>query len=117
MQKLKKEFGKHYLIELINCNPEKIKFVKDVKDIFLRAARKSETTMLESFFYQFEPYGMSGVIFIAESHFSIHTWPEDKYAGVDILTCGEMYPERSIEVLKDEFEAGEVRVEIIPRGF
>ena len=73
--------------------------------------------MLDSFFHQFEPCGMSGVIFIAESHFSIHTWPEDGYAGMDILTCGEMYPERSIEFLREAFEAQDVKVDVIPRGF
>lgn len=117
MVELQKKFGKHYLVELICCNPEKIKFVEGVKDTFLRSAEASQATILESFFYQFDPHGVSGVIFIAESHFSIHTWPEDKYAGVDILTCGEMYPERAIEVLKNEFQAKEVKTDIIARGF
>ena len=113
---MKKEFGKHYLIELIGCMDKKLMFVKDVRAIFLRAAFKSEATVLKSFFYQFKPDGVSGVILIAESHFSIHTWPEDRYASVDIQTCGKMYPPRAIEVLKKGFQAGKVIVKVIKRG-
>jgi len=117
VKKLKKEFGKHYLVELMDCNPSKIKFVRDVKKIFLNAAKKSRATILESSFYQFRPYGVSGMIFIAESHFSIHTWPEEKYVGFDILTCGRMYPQRAIAEMQKKFEAKKIKIKIFPRGF
>jgi len=117
MARLTKEFGKHYIVEFIDCNPERIKFVDDVKDAFLSAAQKSEAGMLENAFHQFQPYGVSGMIFIEESHFSIHTWPEDRYVAFDVLTCGKMYPERAIDELEKYFEAQKVETKIIPRGF
>jgi len=117
MKKLKKSFGQHYLVEFIDCNPEKLKFVKEVGDILSRAAKVSETTMLEQYFWQFDPVGVTGMIMIAESHFSVHTWPEDNYAAFDILTCGEMYPEKAIELIKNEFEAQTVDIQIIDRGY
>lgn len=117
MKKLKKEFGKHYLVELMGCDAEKIKFVKDVKGIFNRSAVNSRATIIDDLYFQFEPAGVSGVIFIAESHFSIHTWPQDNYVGFDILTCGEMDPEIAIEELKEGFGAKRMKVKVIPRGF
>ena len=114
--KIENKYGKHYLIELIHCDGEKLKFVPNVKKALLQAAKKSKAEILKSYFHQFRPFGVSGVIFIKESHFSIHTWPEDNYAGVDIQTCGRMYPQRAITELKNEFHAQKVKVRIFRRG-
>ena len=113
----KQEFGKHYLVEFQGCDPERIKYLEPAKEIFLRAVRDSNATHIGNIFHQFEPYGISGVVLIAESHMSFHTWPEAGYVGLDIFTCGtEMSPEVAIELLKVEFFAKEVRVEILSRG-
>jgi len=117
MQTVNKEFGKHYLVEFIGCETEKLKYVKDVKEILLRAARKSQATIVKQFFHQYDPCGVTGIILISESHFSLHTWPEDKYVAFDILTCGEMYPEKAIEELKASFHPMETKVRVISRGF
>jgi S-adenosylmethionine decarboxylase len=80
--------------------------------------RKSKSTVVRSFFHQFQPEGVTGMVLIKESHFAIHTWPEDSYVAADIFTCGqEMDPYIAIEVMKDKFKAGEVRFQIIKRGF
>ena len=117
MTKPTKSFGQHYLVEYIDCDPEKLKFVKEVEDILDRAAKISEATVLEQYFRQFDPVGVTGMIMIAESHFSIHTWPEDNYAAFDILTCGEMYPQKAIDLIKNEFQAQKVDIQIIERGY
>ena len=117
MKKIKKEFGKHYLVELIHCDRTKLRYVKDVKRVFLRAAKESKASIIESNFYQFAPVGVTGIIFIKESHFSVHTWPEDRYAAFDILTCGTMDPEAAIEVMRKGFCAKRVIKKIIKRGF
>lgn len=112
-----KEFGKHYLVEYVDCNPRKMEFVDDVRPLFLRAAEKSRATVIQSFFHQFEPRGVTGIIMIAESHFSVHTWPEDNYVSFDILTCGEMDPQAAIEELRAGFEAKRVDVRVVARGY
>ncbi len=117
MRNIKKEFGKHYLVELINCDSSKLMYVKDVKSVFLCAAKKSKTNIIESNFYQFNPAGVTGIIFIKESHFSVHTWPEDRYAAFDIFTCGEMDPHTAIKVMKEGFCAKKIIKKIIRRGF
>ena len=113
-----KEFGRHFLIELIDCSPDRLTKVNDVKQTMAEVVRKSKSTVVRSFFHQFQPEGVTGMVLIKESHFAIHTWPEDSYVAADIFTCGqEMDPYIAIEVMKEKFKAGEVRFQIIKRGF
>ena len=116
-RKIKKEFGKHYLVEYIGCDARKLNYIKDIKKPFLKAVKESKATFLKSYFYQFKPVGVSVMVFIAESHFSLHTWPQDQYVGLDILTCGRMYPQKAIESLRKYFHAKKIFVQIISRGF
>ena len=68
-------------------------------------------------FHQFEPEGVSGVLLIAESHLSVHTWPEDGFAAVDIFTCGEeMDADVAIKVLTVAFRAERTVVKVVTRG-
>lgn len=109
--------GTHYIVDLMGCNKEKLKFVSPVEELFLKAARDCKATIITHAFHQFEPIGVSGVILIAESHMSIHTWPQQGYAAVGIFTCGEvMKPEVAVEVLREGFEADSVLVNNIQRG-
>lgn len=72
----------------------------------LKAAHESGATIISSTFHHFSPFGVSGVVVIQESHLAIHTWPEYRYAAVDLFTCGySVNPWTSYEILKSEFEA------------
>lgn len=117
MKRTRKEFGKHYLVEFIGCDPEKIKYVKPVEKVFLAAARKSMAKVVKCFFYQYRPFGVTGVILIKWSHFSIHTWPEDCYAAFDVFTCGEMFPEIAVSVIKEGLSARIVKKRVVSRGY
>ena len=115
---LNKEFGSHFLVELINCSPVRLRKVKDVKQIMNQVTQKSKTSVVRTSYHQFQPEGVSGMILIKESHVAIHTWPEESYAAADIFTCGqEMDAYIAIEVMKEKFEAKEVRYQVIQRGF
>jgi S-adenosylmethionine decarboxylase proenzyme len=109
--------GKHYLVEFTGCDSERLRTIEVVKGPFLEAARVSGATLLGSHFHQFKPDGVTAMIFIAESHFSLHTWPEHGYVAFDVLTCGVMVPERAIDYLKEFFRAKSVEVRIFSRGF
>ena len=112
-----KDYGRHYLVDFLGCDPETLRFVGPTREIFLRAARESKATLVGEDFYQFEPEGVSGVILIAESHLSVHTWPEEGFAAVDIFTCGEeMDAEVAIAVLKEAFGAEETVMRVHTRG-
>ncbi len=113
----KPHFGKHYLVDFKQCDPETIERVEVTRAIFLEAARESKATVIGELFYQFEPVGVSGVLLIAESHVSVHTWPEDRFVSVDIFTCGEeMDAEVIIDVLTRNFRAAQVDVKMHVRG-
>ena len=115
---LNKEFGSHFIVELINCSPDRLRKVRDVKQIIEQVVRKSGSTMVGTSFHQFQPEGVTGLILIKWSHVAIHTWPEESYAAADIFTCGqEMDPYIAVEVMKEKFEAKEVRYQVIQRGF
>ncbi len=80
--------GKHLLLELKECNREVLDDLTFLQDTLVSAAEEAGATVLEKYFHQFAPQGVSGAVLIAESHLSLHTWPEYGYAAVDIFTCG-----------------------------
>jgi S-adenosylmethionine decarboxylase len=82
--------GTHLLIELKECNPEVLKSLEKVRSAMVTAAKKAKATIIDVSFREFNPFGISGIVVIAESHLTIHTWPEYGYAAVDIFTCGDV---------------------------
>ena len=84
-----KALGRHILVELYDCDAKVLNDHDRIENILTDAAKAAKATIVEVIFHKFNPYGVSGVVVIAESHFSIHTWPEYKYAALDFFTCGE----------------------------
>lgn len=80
--------GRHLLLELRECNKAVLDDLKYLENALVTAAKESGATVVDKSFHQFAPQGVSGVVLIAESHLSLHTWPEHGYAAVDIFTCG-----------------------------
>ena len=113
----KADFGKHYLVDFFGCDPDSLRFVARTRETFLRAANEARATLVAEAFHQFEPEGVSGVLLIAESHLSVHTWPEEGFASVDIFTCGEeMDAQLAIDVLERAFQAQKTVVKVHVRG-
>jgi S-adenosylmethionine decarboxylase len=73
-------------------------------------------TLLHIHTHKFAPQGVSGVAVLAESHISVHTWPEIGYGAFDVFMCGDADPWRAVEVLRRAFDAREVRVRELLRG-
>ncbi|MDD5287899.1 MAG: adenosylmethionine decarboxylase [Dehalococcoidales bacterium] len=112
-----KALGKHLLLELNDCDRTLLNDIDVIKDIMLAAAKASGATVLGESFHQFSPQGVSGVIIIAESHLSIHTWPEHGYAGADIFTCGTtVKPEKAAEVIIERMNPVSHSVILMHRG-
>lgn len=98
--------GRHILVEFHGCSSEILNDVPRIEASMLKAAKESGATIISSTFHHFSPFGVSGVVVIQESHLAIHTWPEYRYAAVDLFTCGySVNPWTSYEILKSEFEA------------
>ena len=81
--------GSQVVLDLYECATEHLDDVAWVKATLESAARAAGATIVQTVFHQFAPWGISGVVVIAESHLAIHIWPENRYAAVDVFTCGE----------------------------
>jgi len=114
---LKKTLGHHVLLEFHGCDRSIISDSKTVEKIFLKAANEAKANIVKSVFHYFNPYGVSGVVVISESHLSIHTWPEFGYAAIDLFTCSEdLDIDRAIEILREELKPTDVTVLELKRG-
>ena len=83
-----KPAGRHVLAELTGCPHDVLDDAEALEVCFRDCAEKGGATLVSSHFHRFSPQGVSGVVVIAESHLTIHTWPEHGYAAVDVFTCG-----------------------------
>jgi S-adenosylmethionine decarboxylase len=109
--------GRHLLIDLQDCNKEALNDLGFLRDTVVSAAIDCGAVVLGESFHRFSPQGVSGVVVIAESHLSIHTWPEYGYAAVDIFTCGTtVNPEKAAEVLIEKLGAENPSLMEIQRG-
>ena len=109
--------GRHLLVELHGCEARHLADPARVERAMVRAAEQAGATILGRHFHRFEPHGVSGVVVIAESHLSIHTWPEHAYAAADVFTCGDhVRPEIAVRVLGEELGCAAPQVLEILRG-
>jgi S-adenosylmethionine decarboxylase len=109
--------GRHLLIELFDCDLDAINNLDAVKATLIEAAKRAQATIVDVVFHEFNPYGISGVVVIAESHLSIHTWPEYRYAAVDIFSCGDiLQPEVAANYLVEQFGAERTSIVEMQRG-
>ena len=109
--------GTHLLIELKECNPEILKNLEKVRSAMISAAREARATIIDVSFREFNPFGISGIVVIAESHLTIHTWPEYGYAAVDIFTCGDsIKSDIAASYLIEQFECKDPSILEMKRG-
>ncbi|MCD6523270.1 MAG: S-adenosylmethionine decarboxylase [Candidatus Diapherotrites archaeon] len=109
--------GVHILAEFYECNPDLLATVDPVREILESTVEEAKLSKLHSHYHQFEPYGVTGFVLLAESHISIHTWPEHGYCAVDVFTCGEEGDaELAYKLLKEKLKPGRVNREKKVRG-
>ena len=110
-----KHIGTHLVADFWDCD---YKYdAERLCHLLINAAHVSNSTVLGSTFYQFEPTGCTALILLAESHISAHTWPEYNYIAIDIFTCGKnMKPQLAVEYLRSCLKPGRVEMETIRRG-
>ena len=110
--------GTHLLLELYGCNREKLN-----DELYLRcqlnsAAKLAKASVLNIVSNKFEPFGVTAIALLAESHLSIHTWPESYYSAIDIFTCGRnMKPKLASQFLIESLEASNYLLKTIARDY
>jgi S-adenosylmethionine decarboxylase len=109
--------SKHLLLELYRCDCEKLNDESFLRCILDRASKLANATVLNLISNKFEPQGVTAIALLAESHISIHTWPESNYSAVDIFTCGQnMMPELASQYLIESLKAKEHSLRVIERN-
>lgn len=112
-----KILGRHLIVELADCDSVILNDQEALQRHMEEAVRRSGATIVKSVFHRYNPQGVSGVVVIAESHISIHTWPEYGYAAVDFFTCGDSVdPYRAHEYLSKAVGARQSVVQEAKRG-
>jgi len=112
-----RELGRHLILEFFECDPKVLDDMKLLEDMLLKAAEKAEVKVVGKAFHKFAPQGVTGIIIVAESHLSIHTWPEYGYAAIDIFTCGNTAkPEKAYEEIEKVLKPKRVSITEMKRG-
>lgn len=107
--------GVQLVIELWNA--ENLSSLPTIRKILKDSVKACGATLLKIDLHKFSPYGgISGMAIISESHLSVHTWPEYKYAALDIFVCGNVDPYKAISVLKTGFKTDNIQIAEFKRG-
>lgn len=107
--------GMHLLLDLWGA--QNLRDPDAIERALCSAAEAASATVLHSHFHHFSPEGgVSGVVVLAESHISIHTWPEREFAAIDIFMCGACDPYNSVPVLEAAFRPREMTLDERRRG-
>lgn len=96
---------KHVLFTLYDCDPLLLNDRMFIEKLLYETANVSGATFLNTISHQFEPHGITAVTLLAESHISIHTWPEEGKAVCDIFTCGESDPMLGFSLMRAKLRA------------
>lgn len=109
--------GKHIIIDGFECDSSHLNNITYLEKLLKKAAIDAGMEVLNSYFYQFEPQGVTGILVLSTSHISIHTWPEERYASLDFYTCGNQDPIDQVESLLKGLSTKRAMIYSIPRGF
>jgi len=109
--------GTHLLLELRECNEQLLDDLPYIREAMVNSATEAGATIVGEAFHQFSPWGVTGVVAIAESHLCIHTWPEYQYAAVDIFTCGTtVNTYQAAELIIERMQSQDSSITEIQRG-
>ncbi|SPJ22849.1 adenosylmethionine decarboxylase [Palleronia abyssalis] len=106
--------GRHLIIEVVNGHG--LDDESRIQQAFRDCVETCGATLLHIHTHKFSPQGVSGVAVLAESHISVHTWPEIGYGAFDVFMCGDARPWLAVDVLKKAFSTPDVRVKELLRG-
>lgn len=109
--------GTQVVLDLYECATDRLDDIGWVERTLTEAARVAGATIVETVFHQFSPWGISGIVVISESHLAIHIWPENRYAAVDVFTCGTAVDlDRAVRYLAAAFDSQRPAIRRFQRG-
>lgn len=109
--------GTHLLYDMWGCLPELLNDHEFLLNLLVRSATQANATVLDTVSHQFQPQGITAIALLAESHLSIHTWPELGYVAVDVFTCGpQMVPGKCIDIIRESLKPEKFTLREVRRG-
>ncbi len=112
-----KIIGKHLTVDMYGCSFENLNDPDFIKDALSQAVKEANMTLLNFTHHKFEPQGVTALALLAESHMSIHTYPEMGYAAVDVFTCGDhSQPDKAVQALSRLLRPEKTKTTSIRRG-
>jgi S-adenosylmethionine decarboxylase len=106
--------GKHLLIDLYDCQNHGS--LEEIQAVLIEASKATGATVLFSHLHPFDGGGVSGVVILAESHLTCHSWYDEKFISLDIFVCGTCDPYKAVPVLQTHFMPGHSSVVLQKRG-
>lgn len=107
--------GSHLLLDLWDARS--LDDLELMERTFRAALKAAGATLLHLHLHHFTPQGgISGVAVLAESHISVHTWPERQFAAFDVFMCGDSEPEKAVNIIRKAFNPGKITVRECLRG-
>ena len=106
--------GVHLIIDLYGAERLDDQFF--IEATLRQCIAAAKATLIHIHLHRFEPNGVSGVAVLAESHISVHTWPESNYAAFDVFMCGDTQPEVCVDIMREAFKPSRIAVNEHLRG-
>ena len=106
--------GVHLIIDLYGA--ERLDDQLFIEATLRQCIAAAKATLIHIHLHRFEPNGVSGVAVLAESHISVHTWPESNYAAFDVFMCGDTQPEVCVDIMREAFKPSRIAVNEHLRG-
>jgi S-adenosylmethionine decarboxylase len=107
--------GKHFLLNLYGCSSVLLNDEQFLIDLLENAAIASGASVLKTVSHKFDPQGITAICLLSESHISIHTWPEEGKAALDVYTCGSANPKIGCDIIIAQLNPSEYKLNYIQR--
>lgn len=112
-----KGVGHHLCIDLHDCQPDQLDSPDEIETLMVAAAKACGAKVVSSHAHHFEPFGVSCMVILAESHLAAHTWPEHGFVAVDIFSCDKELPSQlAAEYLQTKLGAKSIACQQLDRG-
>lgn len=112
-----KVIGKHLTVDMYGCSFDTLNNLEFIQSAMLTAIQESNMTLLNFSYHKFEPQGLTALALLADSHLSVHTYPELGYAALDVFTSGDLSrPDKAIRILKTFLKPEKTKITTIRRG-
>lgn len=109
--------GRQAIMDIYDYKEIDIENLDLIKRLLFESAKESNLHIVDYKFHKFDPIGISGVLVLAESHLTIHTWPEYNYIAIDVFTCGnKINPVFACEVIAKNLCSDNYKIEYFERG-